>query len=237
MRVVIAEDNALLADGLVRLLHAHGHEVGASVTTGPELVAAIEEHRPDVAVADIRLPPGFTDEGLRAAVEARRSTGVPVLILSQYVETAYAHDLLRSPGGTGYLLKDRIGRPREFVEALATVAAGGTVLDPEAVAQMLTRDRGRQGLESLTDREREVLRLMAEGRSNSSIAATLTVAEATVEKHINAIFTKLGLPPSDTDHRRVRAVLAYLGALAVPTHDLGDTRLIGGWPPSAVCGR
>jgi DNA-binding NarL/FixJ family response regulator len=211
MRVVIAEDHVLLADGLTRLLEAHQHEVVAVVTTGPDLVAEVERHRPDVAVVDIRLPPTFTDEGLRAAAEARRSTGVPVLILSQYVETAYAHDLLQTPSGTGYLLKDRIGRPREFVEALATVAAGGTVLDPEAVAQMFARERSRDALGALTDREQQVLRLMAEGRSNSAIASALVVTEATVEKHINAIFAKLGLPPSDSDHRRVRAVLAYLG--------------------------
>lgn len=210
MRVVIAEDHVLLADGLTRLLAAHQHEVVATVTTGPELVATVEEHRPDIAVVDIRLPPTFTDEGLRAAVEARRRTGVPVLILSQYIDTAYARDLLSTAGGTGYLLKDRISRPRQFVDALATVAAGGTVLDPEAVAQMFARDRTRQALHSLTDREREVLQHMAEGRSNAAIAATLTITEATVEKHINAIFAKLGLPPSDSDHRRVRAVLTYL---------------------------
>jgi DNA-binding NarL/FixJ family response regulator len=211
MRVVIAEDHVLLADGLTRLLQAYQHEVVACVTTGPELVAAVEAHRPDVAVVDIRLPPTFTDEGIRAAAQARNRTGVPVLILSQYVESAYAHDLLRTPTGTGYLLKDRIGRPREFVEALTTVAAGGTVLDPEAVSQMFARDRNRQALRSLSDREQEVLRLMAEGRSNAGIAAALTITEATVEKHISAVFTKLGLPPSDTEHRRVRAVLTYLG--------------------------
>jgi DNA-binding NarL/FixJ family response regulator len=210
MRVVIAEDHVLLADGLGRLLGAYGHQVVAAVTTGPDLVAAVLEHRPDIAVVDIRLPPTFTDEGLRAAVEARQLTGVPILILSLYVETAYARDLLNTAGGTGYLLKDRISQPGQFVEALLTVAAGGTVLDPEAVAQMFARDRTRQALRSLTDREREVLRVMAEGRSNAAIAAELTVTEATVEKHINAILGKLGLPPSDTEHRRVRAVLTYL---------------------------
>lgn len=212
MRVVIAEDHVLLADGLARLLTAHGHEVVATVDTGPDLVAAVDEHRPDVAVVDIRLPPTFTDEGLRAAVAIRRTTGTPVLILSQYVEAAYARELLTTGrGGTGYLLKDRISRPREFVDALSTVSVGGTVLDPEAVTQMFARDDTRRMLASLTEREREVLRHMAQGRSNAAIAQALVVTGATVEKHINNIFLKLGLPPSDSDHRRVRAVLTYLG--------------------------
>jgi DNA-binding NarL/FixJ family response regulator len=208
--VVICEDQVLLADGLARLLAAYRHEVVASVTTGPELVAAVAEHRPDVAVVDIRLPPTFTDEGLRAAVRIRRETPTPIMILSQYVEPAYTRELLAAGGGTGYLLKDRISRPREFVEALATVAAGGTVLDPEAVTAMFTRDHARRALESLTAREREVLGLMAQGRSNAAVAEALTVTGATVEKHVNSIFAKLGLPPSDEDHRRVRAVLAHL---------------------------
>jgi DNA-binding NarL/FixJ family response regulator len=210
VRVVIAEDHVLLADGISRLLQAYDHEVVAIAGTGPELLAAAAEHRPDVAVVDIRLPPGFTDEGLRAAVELRHRDKLPILILSQYVEPAYARELLLTGGGTGYLLKDRIGRPREFIDALGTVAAGGTVLDPEAVTQIFARDRGRATLDSLTDREREVLRHMAEGRTNAAIAAALVVTEATVEKHISGIFAKLGLPPSDTDHRRVRAVLTYL---------------------------
>jgi DNA-binding NarL/FixJ family response regulator len=208
--VVIAEDHVLLADGLARLLAAYQHEVVATVDTGPGLVDAARLHRPDVVVADIRLPPTFTDEGLRAAVQVRRGTGTPVLVLSQYVETAYASELLTTGGGTGYLVKDRISRPRDFVDALATVAAGGTVLDPEAVTQMFARDRTRQALSSLTDRERQVLHQMAEGQSNGAIARALVVTDATVEKHINNIFAKLGLPPSDTDHRRVRAVLTYL---------------------------
>lgn len=210
MRIVIAEDHVLLADGLARLLAAHHHKVVATVDTGPGLVAAVEAQRPDIAVVDIRLPPTFTDEGLRAAVQIRRATALPILVLSQYVEAAYARDLLGTGGGTGYLLKDRIGRPRDFVDALVTVAAGGTVLDPEAVAQMFSRDHVRGALASLTDRERQVLQNMAQGRSNAAIAKTLVVAEATVEKHINNIFAKLELPPSDDDHRRVRAVLTYL---------------------------
>jgi DNA-binding NarL/FixJ family response regulator len=210
MRVVIAEDHVLLADGLARLLAAHHHEVVATVDTGPGLIDAVAAHRPDVAVVDIRLPPTFTDEGLRAAVQIRHQTGTPILVLSQYVETAYAGELLSTGGGTGYLVKDRISRPREFVDALATVAAGGTVLDPEAVTQMFARDRTRRALASLTDRERQVLHHMAEGCSNAAIARELVVTDATVEKHINNIFAKLGLPPSDSDHRRVRAVLTYL---------------------------
>lgn len=210
MRVVIAEDHVLLADGLSRLLAAYHHEVVATVDTGPGLIAAIEAHRPDAAVIDIRLPPTFTDEGLRAAVEIRRRSNVAILVLSQYAEAAYARELLTTGGGTGYLLKDRISRPREFVEALVTVAAGGTVLDPEVVAQMFARDHARQALESLTDREHDVLKRMAEGLSNAAISTALVISEATVEKHINSIFAKLGLPPCSSDHRRVRAVLAYL---------------------------
>ena len=161
-------------------------------------------------MVDIRLPPTFTDEGLAAAVSIRRRTSTPILILSQYVDAAYARELLTTGGATGYLLKDRISRPREFVDALTTVAAGGTVLDPEAVTQMFARDRTRQALTSLTDRERQVLHSMAEGRSNSGIAKALVISDATVEKHINAVFAKLGLSQSDSDHRRVRAVLTYL---------------------------
>lgn len=211
MRVVIAEDHVLLADGLTRLLAAYDHEVVATVDTGPALIEAVETHRPDIAVVDIRLPPTFTDEGLRAAVELRRRTGTAILVLSQYVENTYARELLLTGGGTGYLLKDRISRPRDFVDVLTTVAAGGTVLDPDAVTQMFATDRTRQAIASLTPREHDVLRQMAEGRSNAAIAVALTVAEATVEKHISSIFAKLGLPPADGDHRRVRAVLYYLG--------------------------
>jgi DNA-binding NarL/FixJ family response regulator len=206
MRVVIAEDHVLLADGLARLLAAHHHEVLATVDTGPDLVNAVEVHRPDVAVVDIRLPPTFTDEGLRAAVAVRRSTGTPILILSQYVEAAYARELLTTGGGTGYLLKDRISRPREFVDALSTVSAGGTVLDPEAVTQMFARDRTRQLLAALTEREHEVLRHMAEGRSNAAIAGALVVTEATVEKHINNISRSLDChPPAPTIAGSVRS--------------------------------
>jgi DNA-binding NarL/FixJ family response regulator len=226
VRVVIAEDHVLLADGLARLLAAHHHEVVSTVDTGPDLVESVRIHRPDVAVVDIRLPPSFTDEGLRAAVAIRNSTGTPILVLSQYVEAAYARELLTTGGGTGYLLKDRISRPRQFVDALATVAAGGTVLDPEAVTQMFARDHTRQALASLTERERQVLRHMAEGGSNAAIAASLVVTEATVEKHINNIFAKLGLSPSPSDHRRVRAVLTYLENLSLDRHgyqiDLND---------------
>ena len=210
MRVVIAEDHVLLADGISRLLTAYHHEVMAIVDTGPGLIAAIEAHRPDAAVVDIRLPPTFTDEGLRAAVEIRRRTKVAILVLSQYAEAAYARELLTTGGGTGYLIKDRISRPREFVEALVTVAGGGTVLDPEVVTQMFTRDHARQALASLTEREHDVLKRMAEGLSNAAISAALFITEATVEKHINSIFAKLGLPPCSEDHRRVRAVLTYL---------------------------
>ena len=210
MRVVIAEDHVLLADGLSRLLAAYHHEVVAIVDTGPALIAAIEIHCPDAAVVDIRLPPTFTDEGLRAAVEIRRRTKIAILVLSQYAEVAYARELLVTGGGTGYLLKDRISRPREFVEALVTVASGGTVLDPEVVSQMFARDDARQAVASLTGREHDVLKRMAEGMSNAAISAALVITEATVEKHINSIFAKLGLPPCSGDHRRVRAVLTYL---------------------------
>jgi len=212
VRVVIAEDLALLRDGLTRLLEAHDAEVVAAVEDGPGLVAAVEEHAPDVAVVDVRLPPSFTDEGIRAALEARRRVpGLPVLVLSQYVERTFARELLADgAGGVGYLLKDRVADPREFVDAVRRVAVGGTALDPEAVAQLLgaRRDEGR--LEELTPREREVLGLMAEGRTNTAIAEKLVVTHGAVEKHISSIFLKLGLRPSDADHRRVLAVLAWL---------------------------
>ena len=211
MRVVIAEDNALLREGLVLLLTSSGHEVVAVVGTGPEILTALLEHRPDVAVLDVRMPPGFRDEGLRAALEAReRIPGLPVLVLSQYVEESYAAELLAGgTSGVGYLLKDRVGRVDEFLDALERVVAGGTALDPEVVTELLTRRRDTP-LDSLTPREREVLKLMAEGHDNTTIAKTLVVTERAVSKHIGNVFLKLGLPPSDSGHRRVLAVLAYL---------------------------
>lgn len=212
MRVVIAEDLALLRDGMIRLLRDNGHEVVAAVEDGDALVRAVHGHKPDIAVCDVRLPPSFRDEGVRAALEARRRVpGTAILIVSQYVEETYATELLADgQGGVGYLLKDRIADVREFVDAVERVAGGGTAMDPEVVAQLVTR-RGNDGpLEQLTPREGEVLKLMAEGRSNGAIAAALVVTEGAVEKHISNIFGKLSLPPSDTDHRRVLAVLAYL---------------------------
>ena len=212
MRVVIAEDLALLRDGIRRLLEDNGCEVVAAVEDGEALIAAIEDTQPDIAVVDVRLPPSFRDEGIRAALEARaRRPGLPVLVLSQYVERVFAKELLADgSGGVGYLLKDRVADPAEFVDAVRRVAAGGTAMDPEVVAQLVA-GRGPARLEELTPRERDVLSLMAEGRSNQAIAAGLVVTEGAVEKHISNIFGKLGLPPSDEDHRRVLAVLAWLG--------------------------
>ena len=212
MRVVIAEDLALLRDGLTRLLRDEGFDVVAAVENGDDLVAAIEAEKPDVAIVDVRLPPTFTDEGIRAALTARqRVPGTPVLILSAYVEQTYAAELLADGGGgVGYLLKDRVANPSEFVAAVRRVAEGGTALDPEAVAQLFARRRGHAPLDELTPREAEVLGLMAEGRSNAGIARELVVTEGAVEKHISSILGKLGLPKSDDDHRRVLAVLAYL---------------------------
>jgi DNA-binding NarL/FixJ family response regulator len=212
MRVVIAEDAVLLREGLQRLLGEAGCEIAAAVADGPALVAAVEEHHPDIAVVDVRMPPEYRDEGLRAAIEARRRVpGTPVLVLSQYVEEQYATELLAGgTGGIGYLLKDRIADVRDFVDAVREVAAGGTVLDPEVVAQLVARRRRDDRLASVSQREQEVLALMAEGRSNNAIAARLHVSAGAVEKHISSIFTKLGLEPADTDHRRVLAVLAYL---------------------------
>jgi DNA-binding NarL/FixJ family response regulator len=212
MRVVIAEDLALLRDGLTRLLRDSGCDVVAAVANGDALVAAVERESPDVAIVDVRLPPTFTDEGVRAALRAREvAPGTPVLILSQYVEQTYATELLADgSGGVGYLLKDRVANPDEFVAAVRRVADGGTALDPEAVAQLFARRRGHAPLDELTPREREVLGLMAEGRSNAGIAREMVVTDGAVEKHISSIFGKLGLPQSDDDHRRVLAVLAYL---------------------------
>ncbi|WP_434600368.1 LuxR C-terminal-related transcriptional regulator [Streptomyces sp. A5-4] len=212
MRVVIAEDSALLRDGLVQLLTLRGVEVVAAVCDAVALLAAVAEHGPDAAVIDIRLPPTQTDEGLRAAVELRRTRpGVGVLILSQYVETKYAAQLLGESGaGVGYLLKERVVDIGEFVDALERVAAGGTALDPEVVAQLFGASRRVSALDALTPREREVLGLMAQGRTNQSIAESFVVSERAVEKHIANIFTKLDLPPSDGGNRRVLAVLRHL---------------------------
>jgi DNA-binding NarL/FixJ family response regulator len=210
MRVVIAEDNALLREGLVLLLTSAGHEVVAVAGAEPEILPALLEHRPDIAVLDVRMPPRFRDEGLRAALAAREKLpGLPVLVLSQYVEESYAAELLGGgASGVGYLLKDRVGRVEEFLEALDRVAAGGTALDPEVVTELLARRR--TPLDSLTPREREVLKLMAEGRDNATIATTLVITERAVSKHIGNVFLKLGLPSDDIGHRRVLAVLAYL---------------------------
>ncbi|MER5318360.1 response regulator transcription factor [Streptosporangium roseum] len=207
MRVVLAEDAVLLREGLAGLLERFGHTVAAAVGDAPSLIAAVEEHAPDIVVTDVRMPPGFTDEGLRAAFTLRaRRPGLPVLVLSHYVQQAYVAELMDA--GVGYLLKDRIGHVKEFVDALDRVAAGGTVVDPEVVRQLLTRRR--DPLLRLTPREREVLALIAEGRSNAAIARTLVVTEAAVAKHIASILAKLDLPPAGDDHRRVLAVLAYL---------------------------
>jgi DNA-binding NarL/FixJ family response regulator len=210
-RIVLAEDSVLLRDGLVGLLERFGHEVVAAVSDREGLEKAVAAHQPDVVVTDVRMPPGFKDEGLRAALDLRRShPRLPILVLSQYVETRYATELLNAGDGThvGYLLKDRIGHVNEFVDALRRVVDGGTVVDPEVVRQMLRRHR--DPLDSLTAREREVLALVAEGRSNAAIATALHVAEASVAKHIRSILNKLGLPPADETHRRVLAVLTFL---------------------------
>jgi DNA-binding NarL/FixJ family response regulator len=215
VRVVLAEDSVLLRDGLTRLLEANGFEIVEAVDSGPLLQDALLRHRPDVAVVDVRLPPTFTDEGLRAVLAARRRVpGLPVLVLSQYVEQLYARELLADPsGGVGYLLKDRVGEVGEFVEAIRRVAGGGTAMDAEVIGQLLGRRT--EPLAQLTPRERAVLELVAEGRSNVAIAAALFVSEKAVGKHIGSIFTKLDLPPSDDDNRRVRAVLTYLQATSV----------------------
>jgi DNA-binding NarL/FixJ family response regulator len=210
VRVVIAEDNALLATGLELMLTHAGCEVAAVAPDAATFLTAVREHRPDVTIADVRLPPGFRDEGIRAALQARHERpGLPVLVLSQYVEQQYAAELLTTTGGgLGYLLKDRVARVTEFLDALHRVAAGGTVLDPEVVAQLLTR-RG-DPVAALTRREREVLALMAQGLDNHAIGERLVITDNGVHKHIGSIFAKLGLSPEDGGHRRVRAVLAYL---------------------------
>ena len=214
MRVVLGEDLTLLRDGLIRLLTAYDMDVVAAVDNGPELLHALVTHRPDVAVVDVRLPPGFTDEGLKAAIEARAQVpGLPVLVLSQHVEQLYAKELLSAgTGGLGYLLKDRVSDVRRFIEAVRTVAGGGTAMDPEVVSQLLARHARDEPLGRLTPREREVLALMAEGRTNAGIATRLVVTEKAVSKHINNIFTKLDLFPAEDDNRRVLAVLTYLNA-------------------------
>ncbi|WP_310724685.1 response regulator transcription factor [Streptomyces sp. N2A] len=209
---MIAEDSVLLRIGLVKLVEMAGFEVAAEAGDAEGLLAAVAEHRPDLAVVDVRMPPGFTDEGVRAALSIRRQwPGTAVLMLSQYVEERYAADLLASnTSGVGYLLKQRVADVEEFIEALRRVADGGTALDPQVVAQLLVR-RSSDPLERLTAREREVLALMAEGRSNAGIAAGLVVSESAVAKHINNILAKLDLPKADADHRRVLAVLRFLG--------------------------
>jgi DNA-binding NarL/FixJ family response regulator len=215
VRVVIAEDLFLLREGLVRLLSAHGFEIVAAVATAPELLAALVDEHPDVGIVDVRLPPTHTDDGLRAALRARQQIpGLPVLVLSQYVEQLYARELLADQaGGVGYLLKDRVFNDEAFTAAIRTVAAGGTVLDPEVVAKLMTRRSRDAPVARLTPREREVLALMAEGRSNAAIAQRLFVTEKAVSKHAAGIFAKLDLALSDDDNRRVLAVLAYLESL------------------------
>ncbi len=211
MRVVIAEDSVLLREGVQRLLADVGIETVAAVENGDALLDAVTEHKPDLCVVDVRMPPTFTDEGLRAAIEARRRyPGLPVLVLSQYVEERYAVELLAGgASGVGYLLKERVADVSEFVDALRRVADGGTSIDHEVITQLMVRSK-RSPVDSLTPREREVLGLMAQGLSNTAIAGTLVVSDGAVEKHVGNIFAKLGLEPSNSEHRRVRAVLAYL---------------------------
>jgi DNA-binding NarL/FixJ family response regulator len=212
MRIVIAEDSAVIRAGLTEILTDRGHEIVAAVGDAGALLAAVATHEPDVAIVDVRMPPDHTDEGLRAAITMRRShPRVGILVFSQYVETRYAADLLSMrSGGVGYLLKDRVANVAEFDDAITRVAAGGTALDPEVVTGLLSATRHVAALGVLTPREHDVLALMAEGRSNSAIAERFFVSERAVEKHISNIFSKLGLPPSDSDHRRVLAVLAFL---------------------------
>ncbi|GLY48650.1 MULTISPECIES: response regulator transcription factor [unclassified Lentzea] len=211
MRVVIAEDSVLLREGVQRLLADEGIETVAAVENGDGLLDAVTEHRPDLCVVDVRMPPTFTDEGLRAAIECRRRyPGLPVLVLSQYVEERYAVELLAGgASGVGYLLKERVADVKEFVDAVRRVADGGTSIDHEVITQLMVRSK-KSPVDKLTPREREVLGLMAQGLSNTAIAGTLVVSDGAVEKHVGNIFAKLGLEPSNSEHRRVRAVLAYL---------------------------
>ncbi|WP_354640551.1 response regulator transcription factor [Kitasatospora camelliae] len=216
MRVVLAEDLYLLREGLTRLLEAHGFTMAAAVETGPDLLAALIEHRPDVAVVDVRLPPTLTDEGLQAALAARRQIpGLPVLVLSQHVQQLYARELLADgSGGVGYLLKDRVFNADQFIDAVRRVAAGGTAMDPDVIAKLLHSQGDSRPIQRLSPREKEVLELMAEGCSNSAIAARLTVSDGAVAKHIANIFTKLELAPTEDGNRRVLAVLAHLNGAA-----------------------
>jgi DNA-binding NarL/FixJ family response regulator len=213
MRVVLAEDSVLLRAGLTKLLTDGGFEVVAAVPDAEQLLTAVDAHQPNVVIVDVRMPPTHTDEGIRAALVIRRQhPGIAVCVLSQYVEERYATDLLSvDTSGVGYLLKDRVAQVSDFLHALRRVAAGGTALDPEVVAQLLVRRR-EDPMQRLTPREQEVLKLMAEGRSNTGITQALKVSHSAVEKYVSNIFTKLGLPPADADHRRVLAVLRYLGA-------------------------
>ncbi len=229
MRVVIAEDSVLLRAGIVRLLEDAGLTVVAAVDEPEALLRAVAEHSPDVCIVDVRMPPTFTDEGVRASLVLRaQHPGVGVLVLSQYVEERYAIDLIAADtSGIGYLLKDRVADVAEFVEAVRRVATGGTALDPEVVSQLLVRSRRLDPLGALTPRERDVIALMAEGRSNAGIAAGLVVSEGAVEKHVSSIFTKLGLPPADQDHRRVLAVLRYLGGTDHADHGVADLPHLG----------
>jgi DNA-binding NarL/FixJ family response regulator len=212
VRVLLAEDLYLLRDGMVRLLEAHGFEIVAAVASGPELRAALASEAPDVSIVDVRLPPTFTDEGLQEVLRARQaSPGLPVLVLSQHVEQLYARELLADgAGGVGYLLKDRVMNADQFIDAVRRVAAGGTAMDPEVIAKLLNARPAKDPLERLTAREREVLELMAQGRSNAYIGQKLFLSESAIGKHTASIFGKLDLPPSDDDNRRVLAVLAYL---------------------------
>ena len=226
MRIVIAEDFALLRAGLVRLLEDEGHQVLAAAADAEQLLRDVASHRPDIVITDVRMPPTNTDEGLRAALVIRSSwPDTAVLVLSQYVEERYASELLAGPtSGVGYLLKDRVADVSDFLDDLQRVADGGTVLDPEVVSQLIVRSRRRDPLASLTAREREVLHLMAQGRTNAAIAAELVVTEGAVEKHVSNIFTRLDLLPASADHRRVLAVLRYLGSADLPDTTGGAAR-------------
>jgi len=212
VRVILAEDLYLLRDGMTRMLQAYDFDIVAAVDNGPDLLEALVREKPDVAVVDVRMPPTFTDEGLQAALQARRTMpGLPVLVLSQYVEQLYARELLADgKGAVGYLLKDRVFDSDQFIDAVRRVAGGATVVDPEVIAKLLTHNERKGPLSELTPREREVLSLMAEGRSNAAIAERLFVTERAISKYTSNIFAKLGLPPSDDDNRRVLAVIAYL---------------------------